>query len=255
MNVDLFYEERGSGIPLTLLHGYPLDHTIWLEVAGKLKNEARVITPDLRGQGGSPAPSGVYSMQMLAEDVLRLMDKLGVEATIIGGHSMGGYVALAMAKHHPDRLLGLTLIASHAYADSPEKRQTRLESIEQIRSRGLEPILAAMPGKLSKQPEIIEKCRNITSKASPVGVMGTLAGLAQREDYMEVFTHLKIPAMLIAGLDDQINPISINREMAAKMDKPRLVEIADAGHMPMMEQSSQVADALKSFIRSIEENS
>ncbi len=255
MNVDLFYEERGSGIPLTLLHGYPLDHTIWLDTADKLKNEARVIMPDLRGQGTSPAPAGVYSMQILAEDVLRLLDRLGVETTIISGHSMGGYVALALAKYHPDRLLGLALIASHAYADSPEKRQSRLESIEQIKSSGLEPILVSMPGKLSKHPDVIEKCRQITTKASPAGVMGTLAGLAQREDFMEVFTHLKIPAMLVAGLDDQINPISINREMAAGMKKPWLLEIADAGHMPMMEQPGQVADALKLLIRTIEENS
>ncbi len=251
----LFYEEQGTGIPLTLLHGYPLDHTIWLELAGKLKNEARVIMPDLRGQGRSSAPEGTYRMQDLADDVLRLLDGLNIEKTIVAGHSMGGYVALAMAKYHKDRLTGLVLVASHAYADAPEKRRARLESIEQIKVQGVAPAVSAMPSKLSLHQDVVTRCSQIVSGASPQGVMGTLAGLAEREDAMDTLMNLKIPVMMITGLDDQINPIAINREMAAKLEKPWQVEIPDAGHMPMMEQPEQVAKAFKSFIRFTKENS
>ena len=255
MNEYLFYEEQGTGIPLTLLHGYPLDHTIWLELAGRLQSEARVIMPDLRGQGRSPAPAGIYCMRDLADDVLRLLDHLKVEKSIIAGHSMGGYVALAMAKYHIKRLCGLVLVASHAYADAPEKKRARLESIEQIKVQGVAPAVSGMPSKLSLHQDVVAKCRQIVSEASPQGVMGTLAGLAEREDAMDTFTNLKIPVMIIAGLDDQINPITMNREMAAKFEKPWLVEIADAGHMPMMEQPEQAAEAFKSFIRFTKENS
>jgi 3-oxoadipate enol-lactonase len=255
MTEELFVETRGSGIPLTLLHGYPLNHTIWLDVAARLEDQAKVIMPDLRGQGRSPAPAGTYFMDSLADDVVQVLDNLGIEKTIIGGHSMGGYVALAMAKNHPERLSGLVLIASHAFADSPEKRQSRLDSIEKIKAQGIGPILSSMPEKLSADPEIIAKCQKIILNASLQGVTSTLAGLAEREDAMSVFINLNIPAMIISGMDDQINPLSINREMAAKMKKPLIVEIEGAGHMPMLEQPEQVANALKLFIGLVKENS
>jgi len=255
MAEELFVEVRGNDLPLTLLHGYPLDHTIWLDVAARLESEARVIMPDLRGQGRSPAPGGTYSMNELAGDVLHLLDSLDVDKTIIAGHSMGGYVALAMAKLHPERLSGLVLVASHAYADPPEKKQARLESIEQIKAHGLGNILASMPGKLTYNEAVADKCRAIISGASPQGIIGTLAGLAEREDALDVFSSLEIPAMIICGVDDQINPVSLNREMAARMKNPWLVEVNAAGHMPMLEQPEQVAEALKKFIRSIKEKS
>lgn len=119
----LFYEEIGHGNPLICLHGYALDHTIWLEMVEELKSDARIILPDLRGHGKSPAPEGKYSMRVMAEDVLEIMDSLRLERANIAGHSMGGYIALALAEYYPDRLSGLALVASHAYADVPEKRK------------------------------------------------------------------------------------------------------------------------------------
>jgi pimeloyl-ACP methyl ester carboxylesterase len=123
MTEKLFVEVRGNGLPITLLHGYPLDHTIWDDVADRLAKDARVITPDLRGQGRSPAPEGVYSMAELAGDVVQVLDKLGVEKTVIGGHSMGGYVSLALAQLYPERINGLVLVGSHAFADSPRRKK------------------------------------------------------------------------------------------------------------------------------------
>jgi 3-oxoadipate enol-lactonase len=253
MTEQLFFETIGDGVPLTLLHGYPLDHSIWQDVAAGLKNEARIIMPDLRGQGKSPAPAGTYLMEDLAGDILQILDRLNIEKTIIAGHSMGGYVALALAKIHPERLSGLALVASHAYADSTEKKQARLDSIERIQREGVQPILAPMAEKLSKDPGVIERCRALAAGASAQGIIGTLAGLAAREDAAEVFFSLEIPAMLISGLEDQINPPSVNREMARAMKTPRLVEIEGAGHMPMLEKPEQVIQAFKSFILTIKE--
>lgn len=255
MAEKLFVEVRGRGTPLTLLHGYPLNHTIWEDVEAQLDDEFRVIMPDLRGQGRSPSPAGVYRMRVMAEDILRLLDDLGVKKTVMAGHSMGGYVALTLAKHHPERLLGLALVASHAYADTPEKKQSRLDAIEQIKRSGVVAVLAAMPEKLSRNTAVIERCRSFIPQANAQGIIGTLAGLAEREDMIDVFTHLDMPALIIAGVDDQINPIAMNRDMAAKMKKTRLVEVENAGHMPMLENPEQTAHALRVFIRSIKENS
>ena len=91
-------------MPLILLHGYPLNRTIWKDVLPFLTDIADVITPDLRGHGQSPIPEGEYSMETMAADVIALMDSLGIETAVIAGHSMGGYVTLALLKYHPRAL-------------------------------------------------------------------------------------------------------------------------------------------------------
>ena len=129
--VALHYEESGSGAAVVLLHGYPLDHTLWRAQIAALSDAYRVIAPDLRGHGASPAPEGDYSMDLLAADVAALLDRLGVERAVWVGHSMGGYVALAALRTMPHRVTGLVLCASHPLADSPDKAASRRESAKQ----------------------------------------------------------------------------------------------------------------------------
>jgi pimeloyl-ACP methyl ester carboxylesterase len=253
MGINLFYVEFGSGLPLTLLHGYPLDHTIWLELVPGLNKAARLILPDLRGHGQSPEPQGPYSMLEMAEDVVELWDTLGIEKSVIGGHSMGGYVALALARYFPERLAGLALIASRTNADAPDKKTARLASIEDVRKNGVREAVSGMPAKLSYNNNVRERCREIVLDASPVGVMGTLAAMADRPDSLDLFLNLEIPTLIIAGEDDQIVPVDSLRAVAQKMKEPRLVEISGAGHMPMLEKPDEVASALKAFIQFIKE--
>ncbi len=251
MIVNLFIKEFGSGIPVTFLHGYPLDHTIWLEIVPKLTNEARMILPDLRGHGKSPAPDEATTMKEMAEDVLHALDSLGVEKSIIVGHSMGGYVALALARYYPQRLSGMVLIASHVYADSPEKRESRLVSILDIQKNGLAAVISTMPEKLSYNKAVINKCREIITSASSIGAVGVLNAMANRPDSHDILAQLNVPGLIIAGMEDQIVPLSISREMAKLMRSPQLVEIPEAGHMPMLEQPELVAKALNAFIERI----
>jgi pimeloyl-ACP methyl ester carboxylesterase len=254
MTTKLYVEEFGNGLPITLLHGYPLDHTIWMELVPQIENEARLILPDLRGHGKSPAPQGPYSMLEMAEDVVGMWDSLGVEKSVIGGHSMGGYVALALARYFPERLAGLTLVASRTNADAPEKRKARLDSIEDVRKNGIGDAILSMPEKLSYNKSVKKFCREIILDASQVGVMGVLAAMADRPDSLDLFLGLEIPSMIIAGQDDQIVPIESLRSVAQKMKRPWLVEISNAGHMPMLEEPKEVASALLAFIQFIKEN-
>ena len=107
--INLAYTRRGQGIPLVLIHGFPLDHTSWDEVAPILENKFDVILPDLRGFGQSTTIESPYSMADMADDIARLLDDLGIEKAAIAGHSMGGYVALAFLKKYPQRVIGLGL--------------------------------------------------------------------------------------------------------------------------------------------------
>jgi 3-oxoadipate enol-lactonase len=116
--INLAYTSRGKGTPLVLLHGYPLDHTSWDEVATLLENKFDVITTDLRGFGQSTTVETPYTMSDMAADLDGLLDYLKIEKVALAGHSMGGYVALAFAKKYPQRVNALGLVSSQAAADS-----------------------------------------------------------------------------------------------------------------------------------------
>jgi 3-oxoadipate enol-lactonase len=248
MAENLYYVEIGEGIPFIFLHGYALDHTIWSQMADQLQLSCRLILPDLRGHGKSPAPAGQYSMQDMAEDILQIMDDLNLQQVYIAGHSMGGYIALALAENNPDRLLGLALVASHTFADSPEKRKARLKDIEKVKNSSPKEVLSDFPGKLSKDPKVADFCKYLISRTSKNGVMGVLAGMAERPDRTKVLVSLNKPTMLIAGTDDQLIPLEINMKMSEKIKNMKVIEIINAGHMPMMENPRQTATGIEKLI-------
>lgn len=253
MNEKLFYLEIGQGSPLVCLHGYALDHTIWLKMSEVIKNSVKLILPDLRGHGKSPSPEGKYTMRVMAEDVLKVMDTQKLERVCIAGHSMGGYIALALAEYYPDRLSGLALVASHAFEDPPEKKIARIADIDRVKQSSVPEVLSEMPGKLTSNPEIAEYCKQLISMTSKNGMMGVLAGMAERQDRINVLKALKKPKMLIAGADDQLIPLKTNYQMARMIGELKLVEVKNAGHMPMMENPHETGSALLNLIKSSKE--
>ena len=244
MTEKLFCLEIGQGKPLICLHAYALDHTIWLKMSDVIRTSVKLILPDLRGHGRSPSPDGKYSMRTMAEDVLRLMDDRNLERACVAGHSMGGYVALALADHYQDRLSGIALVASHSFEDIPEKKKSRIEDIERVRLSSVAEVLAEMPEKLTKYPEIAGYCKQLISQSSKNGVMGVLAGMAERLDRTDVLKAIEMPKMIIAGVDDQLIPLKTSRKMAEMIEGMKLVEIEGAGHMPMMEKPLETGSAL-----------
>lgn len=246
--IDLFHEDIGSGSPILLVHGYPLNHEIWKQVALILREKARVIMPDLRGMGKSPATPGAYSMHLLAEDLLCLMDLMRIDKTILAGHSMGGYVCLEFARVFPDRVSGIALVASQAVPDSPDRRQARYVSIRDVERNGIGPVVEAMLPKLTDRQDLKEVLTNIMSDSSKLGVMGCLGGMAERQDAREWIPDIKIPALVIAGKNDKIISMDNAKEMAALFTDGKLEILQASGHMPMMEQPEETAKALLSFL-------
>lgn len=244
MTEKLYSLEIGQGKPLICLHGYALDHSVWLKMSEEIRAIVKLILPDLRGHGRSPSPVGKYSMRTMAEDVLRLMDDQNLGCAFLAGHSMGGYIALALADHYPDRLSGLALIASHCFEDLPDKRKSRIEDIERVRRSSVAEVLAEMPEKLTRNPQIANYCKRLISQTSENGVMGVLAGMAERSDKTEILKVIEIPKMIIAGVDDQLIPLKTSRQMAEMVKGLTLVEIKEAGHMPMMERPNETGIAL-----------
>jgi 3-oxoadipate enol-lactonase len=242
--VDLNYVESGRGIPLILIHGFPFDHTLWEPVAGSLEAHARLIMPDLRGFGQSPAPDGVYTMRLLAEDIAALMDRLEIPKAVLVGHSMGGYISLAFAQAYPDRLAGLGLITSMAAADSTEKRQGRLRLAESVKRKGLRAVVEANLAKYSPNAQVRERTRELILKSSRKSCIAALKGMAERADSSDLLPEVKVPCLVLAGSQDAIVSPEIAREMVQMLSRGWLVEVPGGGHMPMLEAPELVVAAI-----------
>ncbi|MEB2288303.1 MAG: alpha/beta fold hydrolase [Anaerolineae bacterium] len=252
----LHYEERGQGLPVVLLHGYPLDHTLWRAQIAALGDAYRVIAPDLRGHGASPAPAGDYSMDSLAADVAALLDRLGVERAVWVGHSMGGYVALAALRTLPQRVAGLALCASHPFADPPEKAASRRASAEQARREGTAPVVSGMLPLLFRPGTNLETVpahliRSMMLRTPPQGVAGVLDGMAARPDAVDMLRPPAPPKAILAGREDQIVRLADLQALVAELPHVALHVMDGAGHLPMIEQPEATTAALRAFLAAL----
>lgn len=252
-SVSLHFAEQGQGSPLLLLHGFPFNGSLWLEQVRALGDHHRVITPDLRGHGQSPAPEGTYSMEAMAGDVLRLLDTLDIEKAAIMGHSMGGYVTFALWRLAPERFSAIGLICTHAWADTPAMRENRENQAHQVFVQGSVAIAEAMmprlfaPGVATDEP-FIEQTRTMMLNTRPIGIMGALRGMAARPDSSGLLPGINVPVLVIAGDSDAIIPLQRAEAMAQAIPSATLVTIENAGHMPMLEQPQATGLAIRNFM-------
>lgn len=244
-NINLSYERNGTGTPLVLIHGFPLDLSIWDNVAPLLENDFDVIVPDLRGFGESSTVDEPYAMLDFANDIASLLDFLGVEKAAFAGHSMGGYVALAFAKEYPDRVSGLALVSSQAAADAPERKAGRYKTAKDVFEKGVDVVAEAMTPKLSANEKVQEFTNLLMKAQSSAGVIGALKAMAEREDFTPVISQFAFPVVLIHGDADALIPIDRAKEIKSILPTAQLIKLKKAGHMPMMEFPKETAEALK----------
>lgn len=245
---ELAYRRGGSGSPLVLLHGYPLDHTTWEPVLPFLQGLADLILPDLRGFGASRSPQAGYSLADMAADVAALLDHLNIEQAALAGHSMGGYIALAFARAFPERIRGLGLIASQAVADSPEGRKGRYETADRVRQQGVGVVADSMPSRLTSDPTLQVLLREIVLRQSPQGIIAALEAMAARPDSTPALSGYDFPVVILHGLQDALVPVERARQVLALVRHGHLVELKGVGHMPMMEAAQATAEALRMLV-------
>ena len=253
--IALEVEDHGDGVPVVLLHGFPLSSEMWTPIRTAVEQAARLITPDLRGFGGSDKPQGDYGMETLAGDVLRLADRIRVERFVLGGHSMGGYVALRLAAAHAERLTGLILIDTRASADTPEGKVRRTVAIERIR-RGeaaafLDEFIPNLLGESTRgrAPRLATELRALAAEVPDHVLAGCLAGMRDRPDSVQVLSTLDLPALVITGQEDALAPPEVAHQMAAALPRGRLALVPLAGHTPSVERPIPTAEAILAFLR------
>jgi len=195
-----------------------------------------------------------YSTADMAADIIELMDKLHIEEAVIAGHSMGGYIALEIARNFPKHVSGLVLISSHVFADPLEKKQSRFEDIDRIMREGAAAVLENMPNILTYDDKVKSTCREAVIKMDSIGAMGALHAMANRDSSEDIWKRLDVSTMVIAGADDQLIPIEKVQRFALIPKYSSLVEVNNTGHMPMLEAPGEVAGALAKFVKNNQRN-
>lgn len=253
-DLQLAYTDTGLGLPVVLLHGYPFNRSLWSEQVAALSNRYRVITPDLRGLGESDAAPGAATMNRMAQDVAVLLDHLQISRAIVGGLSMGGYVALAFYKLFPSRVRALILADTRAQADSEEGKQTRYRQAEKAVAEGMAGIADSMlpklltPETVSKRPDVVKRVRDMMLKTKPEGAAGALLGMAEREDQTPLLSQISCPTLILVGREDPITPVADSEKMQQGIAGSRLVVIENASHVSNLERTEQFNEEIVRFL-------
>ncbi len=252
------YSDVGMGMPLLLIHGYPLNRMIWEPQMEGLQSEARILAPDLRGFGGSDPMQGAYSMDLLAQDCFDFLNNIGVkQPVVVGGLSMGGYIAFAFYRLFPDRVAALLLSSTRAAPDSEEAKSGRQKSIELALERGAaaiaEPMLPKMmsPKTYARQPKLVDSVRTIMESASVEGIVGSLLGMQARPDSTPTLALIDKPTLVLHGADDQIIPLKEAQTMQAAIQNSQMEVLPEAGHLLNLEQPELFNQAVVGFIKSL----
>jgi pimeloyl-ACP methyl ester carboxylesterase len=252
--IEMAYEDEGRGTPLVLLHGFPFDRSMWREQARALSGTCRVVAPDLRGLGETPPGGGEVTMGEMAEDVAALLDALNVERAVLGGLSMGGYVAFEFYRRFPQRVRALVLADTRPQADTDEARRTREETARRALSEGMEPIADSMMPKLLSaatregKPEVVERVRAMMLRTEPEGAAAALRAMAVRRDQTDLLASVDVPTLIVVGVEDTITPPSDAEAMAAKIKGARLVRLEGVAHVSNVELPEEFNRALGDFV-------
>lgn len=255
--VQLNVVDAGQGPPLLLVHGFPLDHTMWQGQIEALSASRRVIAPDLRGFGDSDVTDDVVTMEQFADDLAALLDALAVaEPVAFCGLSMGGYIGWQFFQRHRGRLSHLIQCDTRATADTNEARAARLKAAEIVLKEGTQPIAASMLPKLfaestaADNPTVVEATRQVMLNTSRQAIAAAQRGMAERPDVTALLGAIDVPTLILVGQHDVISPPDEMRAIAAAIPGARFVQIDAAGHMAPLEQPAAFNAAIREFLTS-----
>lgn len=234
---------------LVLLHAFPLDRDMWRPQVAGLAGTANVVALDLPGFGAAPVDEH-FSVDSAA-------DRVAAATTgpiVLGGLSMGGYVALAFARRHPDRLAGLVLADTRADPDDAASRTNRDRMIDLVREFGPAKVYEAMIPKLvaaetlDGRPEVIAELKRIARRQSAAGMIGGLKALRDRPDATPGLAKIAVPTLILVGEHDSLTPPIMAEGMARLIPRSRLVVIPGAGHLSNLENPAAFNAAIAEFL-------
>ncbi|MGP3954241.1 alpha/beta fold hydrolase [Streptomyces sp. 7N604] len=258
-DITVAYEDRGTGgPPLVLVHGHPFDSSMWGPQVREFAwdHRRRVITPDLRGYGGSTVVPGRTNLDVFARDIAALLDHLGVDGIILGGLSMGGQIVLEFHRLFPERVRGLLLADTFARGETEKGRRWRNEMADRLLREGMggyaDEVLSKMvaPYNVEALPDVARHVHRMMGGAPPEGAAAALRGRAERPDYTEMLPRITVPALVVVGRDDEYTPVADAEFMAERIPDAELAVIEGAAHMPNLERPAEFNAVLHRFLDS-----
>ncbi len=248
----IFYRVIGEGPAVVLVHGVPFDGNLWNEQFNSL-NSFKLIIPDLPGSGASEEIDDM-SMEGMAEVLKAILDEEKISVASLIGHSVGGYISLAFAEKYPKYLCGFGLFHSTAYADSEEKKVSRLKTIDLIKSKGVSEFLkTSVPNLFSKPYKekntgIIEDFIKRSNNFSVQSLVSYQEAMRQRPDRIPVLKDLHIPVLFVAGKEDIVVPLNDLLEECHLPEKSYIHILTESGHMGMIEESEKSNLILNNYL-------
>ncbi len=251
------YRDLGEGEPLVLLHAFPLNGRMFESQMAAFSGSHRVVAPDYPGFGRSPRTPAQPDVRYYAEGLRGLLDRLHLERVILGGVSLGGYVAFECMRLFPERVSALVLANTRAEPDSEEMRETRKEMALSVAREGVGVLVDLQmerlltPDTLQNDEELVERVRAMIFENSPDGTVAALGAMRERPDSTPLLGEIGVPTLVVGGEDDGISPPEIMGALAAKIPGARHVTIPQTGHLSNLEAPEEFNAALSDFLKSI----
>jgi len=253
-DVEIFYEIRGSGPPVVLLHPFPCHHEFWNPVAEALDSRYRLILPDLRGHGDSEIGEGPALLQKHAGDVARVLDAAGVGKAAFVGCSIGGYILFEFWRRFRERVTSLALCDTRPQSDTADGRANRLKAAAAVLEQGTEPFIESMIPKLmgrttvSTRPDLVDGARAMMRKMSAEDISLVLRGMAERPDSVADLKSINVPTLIVIGEEDVLSTVADGELMRQNIARSELKVVPKAGHYAPWEQPELVGKVLRQFL-------
>ena len=244
------YEVKGKGPAVILVHGFPMNHEVWIDWSTELAKDFTVYMPDLPGFGKSEILPEGFSLRDVAAQLLAWMSDLGIQKAVLIGHSLGGYVALNMVQQQPSMFRGLVLFHSTALADGSEKKESRTKVINFIEEKGVEAFTSNFITPLFANPQhpAIPVIREMNMKSSKEAVQGYTIAMRDRPDTTEVLKSYRNKVLFLAGEKDPGIPVQTIMDQARLGTHIRVEVLKNTGHMGMFEAPGETLTIVKTFI-------
>jgi pimeloyl-ACP methyl ester carboxylesterase len=253
-DAELFYEIRGEGPDVVMLHPFPSDHGYWLPLTRHLESRFRLVLPDLRGLGRSGVGEGATTMAKVAADVLRLCDELKIGRAAFVGCSVGGYALFEFWRKSRERVKALILMDTKAGADSDEARAVRLKNADEILQKGPEWVIEQMLPKLlgtttmSSRLDVVELAKATMRQGGAAGISALQRGMAERADSTATLAEIDVPTLVLGGEEDTLSPVSELERLARGIRGAELKIVSRAGHYAAFEQPEEVGRLVREFL-------
>jgi 3-oxoadipate enol-lactonase len=253
---ELAVEVRGERGAILFVHGFPFDRTMWRHQLAGLSRWKR-IAPDLRGVVESSPGTGEYSVGRYADDLVAVLDAVGVGQAVVCGLSMGGYVLFELLRRYPERVRAAVLCDTRPQADSAEARRNRDELAALAMEKGPDAVAERLlpgllaPATLTDHPEVLTQCRDMARRCSVTGMVGALRAMRERPDSTALLGIIRMPTLVVVGAEDRPSPPPVAQAMAQAIPGARCAIIPGAGHVAPLEQPLATSRVLSDFLDAV----